>query len=111
MSHAHRGAGYGPTPGDYGQGHGAYGASPADQYAHQHQQHVSNSGHAHVGTSGQGHGSGRFMGMSGGGATHHVDGSLYQETKKISEGGFAFVYLVRGTNSGREYALKKITIK
>ena len=100
---AHCGAAYGPSPGDYGPAHGAYGPSPADQNAQQ-QQHVTKAAGSH----GSGSAGSRFMGMSGGGATHHVDGSLYQETKKISEGGFAFVYLVRGANSGREYALKKM---
>ena len=43
-------------------------------------------------------------------ATLKINGRSYKVEKLLGEGGFAFVYLIRDTSSGRLFALKKILV-
>ncbi|CEM08694.1 unnamed protein product [Vitrella brassicaformis CCMP3155] len=47
-------------------------------------------------------------GKLGSGRTYQIGERVVWEERKLSEGGFAFVFVVRDTGSGEEYALKKI---
>ena len=42
------------------------------------------------------------------GRQYRIGGKVVEEVRKLSEGGFAFVYIVKDIASGQDLALKKI---